>query len=111
MSQPRTGQINREWVVETFPGVVYTAGGLIVSSQKLAEVDEAYFLSGISSGTVIPVGATVVAHGVRNPDQGTIGATIAATLAPQQFVVGLYDAAGEVAAGTLTALTFIERGA
>ena len=111
MSQPRTGQINREWVIETFPGVVYAAGGVAISSQKLAEVDEAYFLSGISSGTVIPTGATIVAHSVRTPDQGTIGATIAGTLAPQQFLAGLYDAAGEVAAGTLTALTFIERGA
>jgi hypothetical protein len=111
VTQPRTGQINREWVIETFPGVVYTAGGVVISSQKLAEVDEAYFLSGIAAGSVIPTGATIISHGARVPDQGSVSATVAATLGPQQFLVGLYDAAGELAASTLTALTFIERGA
>ncbi len=109
MSQPRTGQINREWVIETFPGVVYAVGGALVSSQKLAEVDEAYFLPG-PAGTVIPTGATIVAHGVSTPNQGSVGATIAATLGPQQFIAGLYEASGELTAGTLPSLTFLLRG-
>ncbi|MBF6555569.1 MAG: hypothetical protein IVW52_05255 [Acidimicrobiales bacterium] len=106
MSQPRTGEINREWVIESVPVIAIKGGQAVVSSAKLPVVSEAYFVA--AGGTVQVLSASIIAHDRSVPDQGTIGGTQAATLAPQQFLVGFYGQGGS-AIGTLlgTALATI----
>ena len=128
------GQINDTWVVETYIGQTYTTGGILLASQKLGNVQEAYPLPpliGALGGTLVVFPQVLVAHGMVSNQTGSLGiavqpsvgtiagsivATIAATLAPNQFLVKAYTAA----AGSLTevgnataisaALTFLERG-
>src|SRR5487761_2036015 len=98
MTQPRTGEINREWEVESFSNVAIAGGQAVLSSAKHPVVSEAVFLG--AGGTIQVVSATVIAHDRSIPDQGSIGATIAATLKPQQFIAGFYGQGGSLI-GTL----------
>ena len=115
VTTPNSGAITRSWHIETFVGVPYSAGGAVFSSAHFTLVDEAYFLSG--TGTVPaqrPMFASIVAHGQSLPNQGSIGSTIAATLAPQQFKAGLYQVGTvsgtvtvpEIPNGTIASATF-----
>lgn len=119
MAQPRTGEINREWYVETIKNTVYAAGGSTFSSAKFPYVEEAYFLR--AQGTILanqPNWASVIAHNVSLPDQGSIGATVAATLGSSSWKAGLYllggtvanPAAAEIGAGTIINSTWLVRG-
>jgi hypothetical protein len=112
MTQPNTGVINDRWVVETYKGVIHANGAVAVfKSTKLSVVSEAYLLAGAQAGggSVI-ASASIISHGISVPDQGSIGATQAATLAPQQFMAGFYDTFGTIAAGTQVTAVFLERG-
>jgi len=110
VSNPRRGRINKEWEVETFSNTPFANGLAVFSSQRKTVVSEAIFLGGQTGGTVIGY-ATVVAHDRSNPDQGTIGGTQAATLAPQQFVAGFYNAQGGTVFGSVIGqTTFLVRG-
>ncbi len=111
MSLPDVGMVNSEWTVETYSNVIFAAGGAaLFSSQRKTVVSEAVFIGGQAGG--VPVAsATVIAHGRSIPDQGSVGATVAATLGPQQFLVDLYASSGTVVAGTVvTSATFFVRG-
>lgn len=97
MTNPKTGWITREWEVETI--VVTYANSVTTgvakaafSSVKHPVVSEAVLLGVqcIGFGTITTPAngaATVIAHDFSFPTLGTVGATQAATLAPQQFLV------------------------
>jgi hypothetical protein len=127
-----TGEINRQWVVETFVNTVYVQGATALSSQKLGLVEEAYpmlpVIGGIG-GTLVAFPQVLAAHGMTTSGVGTLGGslapvgtiagtimgTIAATLNPNQFTIKVYQAPArtlvEASAGTITgALTFLLRG-
>lgn len=111
MTQPDTGVINRQWVVETYTNVVAASAGAVLSSRKLTVVSEAYPIS--MAGTVAgPYAAgTIVAHGGSTPaGTGSIQATIAATLGPQQFTAQVTLGGTLLTAGTVLSATFLERG-
>jgi hypothetical protein len=111
MTLPDVGEVNSEWVVETYSNVIFAAGGAtLFSSSHRTVVSEAVFISGQAGGVPI-TSATVIAHGRSVPDQGSVAATVAATLAPQQFLADLYASSGTVVAGTVvTSATFLVRG-
>lgn len=89
MTNPKTGWMTREWVVEIITSNHASSSTSVFSSQRLTLVSEAYPLSFALSGTVLAgQAATVIAHDVSFPPLGTVGATQAATLGPQQFLVG-----------------------
>ena len=97
MTQPDTGLINQHWEVEVFANVAPQGSVAVLSSKKFQVVSEAYFLSAVSTVAAVNVSsATVLAHGVGVPDQGTIGATLAATLKPQQFTAGFFNAGSAI---------------
>jgi len=91
MVNPKTGFITREWEVEIITTNFASGNKAAVSSAKHPFVSEAYLLQGqqIGGGTVAALAsATVIAHDMSQPALGTVGATQAATLGPQQFLVG-----------------------
>lgn len=92
MTNPKTGWVNREWLVESISTIHASSGAVIVSSARHPYISEAVFLGGyvVGGGTqaaLAPGSATVIAHDRAWPDQGTVSATVAATLGPQQFLV------------------------
>lgn len=98
MTNPKTGWMTREWAVETIVSKAYAnAAGLtavgLFSSAKHPVVSEAVLLNaqsvglGGTVGVITNGGATVIAHDLSYPTLGTIGATQAATVGPQQFLV------------------------
>lgn len=90
MVNPKTGYMTREWVVESLSAVFASGDKVALSSAKHPVVSEAYQLNAFTAGggTVAPAQCgTVIAHDVSFPTLGTVGATQAATLGPQQFIV------------------------
>lgn len=88
MTNPKTGWITREWEVETIVSGIAAAGAVkAFSSAKHPVVSEAVLLNVAGQGTIPVSGATVIAHDFSFPTLGTVGATQAATLGPQQFLV------------------------
>ena len=109
-TSPKLGVINREWVVEVFASTPFAAGKATFNSVRKTVVSEAYFLNGIVAGTAIGY-ASVLAHDRSIPDQGTIGATLAATLAPQQFQAAFMGVNGGTVGGSIiTQAVFLIRG-
>ena len=90
MTNPKTGWITREWEIETITSPAFAAGvKTVMSSKKHPVVGEAIFLGGVAYGggtTAAFYGGTVVGHNRAFPDEGTVSATQAATLGPQQFI-------------------------
>ena len=114
MTQPDTGVINEYRVVETFTKIGLIGSSAVLSSTKKTLVSEAIYLG--ASGTIQIVSATVLAHSRGQPDQGSIGATLMATIPPQQFIAGFYGQGGSLV-GTITGTaiatiqaTFLLRG-
>jgi len=111
MVNPKTGWITREWEIEIITTNFASGNKAAISSAKHPTVSEAYLIQGavIGGGTVAPAtgSATVIAHDVSFPPQGTVGATQVATLAPQQFLVAGF--AGASAATQLSGV-FAIRG-
>lgn len=97
MTNPKTGWITREWEVETIVSGISAAGATkVFSSARHPYVSEAILLN--VNGTVPSGGATVIAHDLSFPAQGTVGATQAATLGPQQFLVQGYPVGTQLTA-------------
>ncbi len=105
MTNPKTGWITREWQVESIVSGLSAAGATkLFSSAKHPVVSEAVLLNVSGQGTIPVSGATVIAHDASWPPLGTVGATQAATLGPQQFLVQ------GIPLGTLVTAQFAIRG-
>jgi hypothetical protein len=105
VTNPKTGFITREWEVEAIVSNIHAAGGVaLFSSARHPVVSEAYPLQVAAGGTIAgQTTGTVVAHDNSFPSQGTVGATQAATIGPQSFLMW-------GAPGTVTTGLFLIRG-
>lgn len=111
MTNPKSTQISRHWVVESINSPVITSGSLAYTSSLLGVVEDAYVLAvqGQSAGSV-----QVIAQVAQTHDYP--GGSLSATLSPNQIVLSVFNSAAgtlEAASGTLAGvqINVLEHGA